>query len=161
MTLSLYLLVQVLVIIAFCMYRKKLHIFEIFFIWMTVWIITHSVSSILFVNLELFQLSSDMKDFWTHFFKRIFLYPLMIVISFDLLLRLNDTWKRMILLMITIGFMSSIEFLFIYLGVLLAQDYSVVNSLVEWSITVLLTFGAWLWYRKNRLKRVINDFGSS
>ncbi|QDP40278.1 hypothetical protein FN924_08885 [Radiobacillus deserti] len=63
--------------------------------------------------------------------------------------------------MITIGFMSSIEFLFIYLGVLLAQDYSVVNSLVEWSITVLLTFGAWLWYRKNRLKRVINDFGSS
>src|ERR1700719_2236559 len=90
MTPSLFIFALVLLTISFCCYKKRLHLFEIFFIWMTVWLITHSVSSILIVNLRVLDLSQKYSYFWIHFFKRLLLYPLIIVIFFDISLRIKN-----------------------------------------------------------------------
>jgi hypothetical protein len=153
MTLSIFIFILLILFITFCSYKKRLHLFEIFFIWMTVWLITHSLSSILIVNFESLSLSNKQSDFWTHFFKRLLLYPLIIIFFFDIYLRIKNHIGKIALLIFNICVMSSLEFLFIYLGVLKNKKYSIMDSLTEWIFTILLTLILWQWYRKKRLMR--------
>ncbi len=153
MILAVFVFILVFLLIIFCNYKKKLHLFEILFIGMTVWLITHSVSSILIVNLELLSLSNSKSDFWTHFFKRLLLYPLIVIIFFDMYLRFRSRIGKVVLLFCNICFMSSLEFLFIFLGVLKNKNFNIHHSLMEWTFTVALTFILWNWYRKQRLMR--------
>jgi hypothetical protein len=153
MILSLFIFILVLLIIIFCSYKKKLHLFEIIFIWMTVWLITHSVSSILIANLKVLALSPNLSDFWVHFFKRLLLYPLIIVLFFDIYLRINRVPLRIILLCINIVLFTLFEFLFIRLGILINKNFNMGMALIEWTFTILLTYLSWLWYRNNRLMR--------
>lgn len=110
MILSLFLTVLVVLLMAFCSYKKKLHLFEIFFIWMTVWLLTHSVSSILIINLKVIELSQQKSDFWTHFFKRLLLYPLIVTIFFDLYLRGKTRFFRILTICINIFVMVIMEY---------------------------------------------------
>lgn len=153
MFLSVFIFILVFLLIIFCSYKKRLHLFEILFIWMTVWLITHSISSILIVNFELLSLSRSQSHFWTHFFKRLLLYPLIIIIFFDFYLRIRNRIGKIALLTINICFMISVEFLFIFLGVFKNKKFHVHHSLMEWTFTVLLTYLLWTWYRKKRLMR--------
>lgn len=153
MVLSLFILVLIFLVIIFCHYKKALHLYEILFIWMTVWLITHSVSSILIVNLELFDLSTNKSGFWTHFFKRFLLYPLLIIIFFDFYVKIKNHLGKYTILLISIFTMSAVEFLFIHLGILKNKNFHIFDSLLEWTFTIMLTFILWLWYRNNRLKR--------
>lgn len=150
---SIFFAILIFLFVLFCTYRKRLHLFEIFFIWMTVWLITHSVSSILIVNLEWLSLSENQGDFWTHFFKRLLLYPLIIIIIFDFYLRIKNRIGKIALLIFNICVLSSLEFIFIFLGVLKNKNFTITDSLTEWSFTILLTFILWQWYRKKRLMR--------
>lgn len=153
MILSIFIFILIFLFFLFCTYRKRLHLFENFFIWMTVWLITHSISSILIVNLEMLSLSKNQCNFWTHFFKRLLLYPLIIIIFFDVYLRIKSRIGKMILLIFNICVISSLEFLFIFLGVLKNKKFTITDSLTEWTFTILLAFILWQWYRKKRLMR--------
>lgn len=153
MILSVFIFIMIFLLIVFCNYKKRLHLFEILFIWMTVWLVTHSVSSILIVNLELLSLSESQSDFWTHFFKRLLLYPLIIIIFFDFYLKIRNRIGKIALLTFNICFMSSLEFLFIFLGVLKNKKFYIHHSLVEWTVTVVLTYILWIWYRNRCLMR--------
>ncbi|PKG24400.1 hypothetical protein CWS01_07255 [Niallia nealsonii] len=153
MILSIFIFILVFLLILFCTYRKRLHLFEIFFIWMTVWLITHSVSSILIVNFEMLSLSENQGDFWTHFFQRLLLYPLIIIIFFDVYLRIKNRIGKIVLLIFNICVISSFEFLFIFLGVLKNKKFTITDSLTEWTFTISLAFILWQWYRKKRLMR--------
>lgn len=153
MILSVFMFILIFLLIVFCNYKKRLHLFEILFIWMTVWLVTHSASSILIVNLKLLSLSENQSDFWTHFLKRFLLYPLIIIIFFDYYLEIRDRIGKIALLIFNICFMSSLEFLFIFLGVLKNEKFYVHHSLVEWTVTVVLTYILWIWYRNQRLMR--------
>jgi hypothetical protein len=153
MTLSLVLYFLGLLTITFCCYQKKLHLFEIFFIWMTVWLITHFISTILIINFRVLEVSSGYGNFGVHFFKRFILFPQVIVIMFDIYLRLRTTLLRILSLIATVFLLSGLEFLFIYLGVLINLHHRFIFSLLEWSITVLLALLTWKWYRYKRLMR--------
>ena len=59
----------------------------------------------------------------------------------------------MILLIFNICVISSLEFLFIFLGVLKNKKFTITDSLTEWTFTILLAFILWQWYRKKRLMR--------
>jgi hypothetical protein len=153
MILSVFIFLLVLLIMIFCSYKKRLHLFEIFFIWMTVWIITHTVSTIIMVNLNYVELSRTLPRFWTHFFKRFLLYPLIIVIFFDLFVRVEKTLLKIFLFAAAIVLLAILEFTFINLGVLINKNYNMGKSLVEWTFTLLLTYLSWLWYRHKCLAR--------
>lgn len=153
MILSVFIFILVFLTIVFCNYKKRLHLFEIFFIWMTIWLITHSVSSIIMVNLDLLSLSQGKSNFWTYFFKRLLFYPLIIIIFFDISIRIKNGVGKFALIVINICVMPSLEYLFIYLGVLKNNKYTIFHSLLEWSFTIFLTYILWQWYRKKRLMR--------
>jgi hypothetical protein len=148
---SIFFFVLIFLFIIFCIYRKRLHLFEIFYIWMTVLLITHSVSTILIVNFEILNLPENQGDFWAHFFEIVFLYPLLITIFFDVYLRIMNRNGKIVLLIFNICVMSSLEFLFIFLGVLKNKKFTITDSLTEWTFTILLAFFLWQWYRKKIL----------
>lgn len=152
MILSLFTFILVMLGVTFCSYQKRLHLFEIFFILMTVWLITHSLSSIIVANLEKLAISSTPSLFWVHFFKRFLLYPLLIVFCFDFYLRVKTVLFRILLLGVLIIFLSLLEFLFIRLGVLINKGgYTFYFALAEWAFTVVLAYISWIWYRTKRL----------
>ncbi|TKC18895.1 hypothetical protein FA727_04905 [Robertmurraya kyonggiensis] len=154
MVISLYLTVVMFFLFIFFNYKKRLHLYEIFFIWMTVWIILHSVSSILLFNLHVIALSERMSYFIVYFLKRLFLHPLIIIVFFDLYARMKKrSWKFFIILFSIIS-MSLTEFIFIKIGVIRSTTNNFfLYSLSEWTFTVLTTFTFWIWYRKKRLMR--------
>lgn len=153
MILSLFLYIQVLLIILFCSYKKKLHLFEIFFIWMTIWLITHSVTSIFIANLKLVDLPQVQSKFWVHFFKRLLLYPLIIITFFDIYERVKGKVLKTAVIGISIVVPALLEFLFFYLGVIVNRGLTFGMALIEWTFTILLTYFSWLWYRYKRLMR--------
>lgn len=153
MILSLFLYILVLLIILFCSYKKKLHLFEILFIWMTIWLITHSVTSIFIANLKLVELPQVQSKFWVHFFKRLLLYPLLIITFFDLYVRVKGNLLKVALLGVSIVVPALLEFLFFYLGIIVNKGFNFGMALMEWTFTILLTYFSWLWYRNKRLMR--------
>lgn len=153
MVLAIYAYLLVLLMIIFCSYKKRLHLFEIFFIWMTVWIITHSTSSILTTNLQILEIPKDPFKFCMHFLNRTILYPLIIIIFFDIYVRLQKHFLKIMLIFINILTLSFTENVFIHLRILVNRNYYLHAVLTEWIITILITLFTWIWYRKKLLLR--------
>jgi hypothetical protein len=153
MKLAIFLFLLIVVIIFTFTIEKELKIFEIMFIWMTVWLITHSVSSILIENFNFFSVSNDSGDFIVHILKRLVLYPLIIVHFIDRMIRLKSKLSKNILIISNILIMSSLEFLFIYIGILINHSYNFGIALAEWTFTIILTIISWKWYQKNYILR--------
>jgi len=154
MVLSIFLFLNILLFIIFCCYRKRLHLFEILFIWMVAWLNIYSISSILTVNLKVIEVADNQSAIWNHFFLRLFLYPLIITIFFDIYVWINTLVGKAVLFAVNIGLMSILEYTSIHLGILKEKrNFHVSISLMEWSFTVLLSFLLWIWYRKKRLER--------
>lgn len=154
MVISLYLTVLMFLFFIFFNYKKRLHLFEIFFIWMTVWIILHSVSSVLLFNLHVIELSERMSYFIIYFLKRLLLHPLIIIACFDLYARMKKGSWKLLIIFFSIIIMSLTEYIFIKIGVIHSTtNHFFLYSLSEWTFTVLTTFMLWIWYRKKRLMR--------
>jgi hypothetical protein len=90
MKLAIFIFLFVLLLIFTVTYKRTLHLFEVMFVWMMVWITTHSVSSILIENLERISISQNLEDFWLHVLKRLLLYPLITVLFIDLFVRIRS-----------------------------------------------------------------------
>jgi hypothetical protein len=91
--------------------------------------------------------------FWVHFFKRLLLYPLIIITFFDIYVRVKGKVLKAALIGISIVVPALLEFLFFYFGVLVNKGYTFGMALIDWSFTILLTYFSWLWYRYKRLMR--------
>jgi hypothetical protein len=154
MILSIFLFVLLMLGITFVVKPKRMNILEILSIWMLVWIITHSVSSIIIVNLQYLIISQKMSLFWTHVFKRLFLYPLIIIWSFDLILKYTSKLMIYIHLFLTVLVLILTEYIFIWIGVLHNKHWNVFYSFIEWSFCILTTYFFWLWFR-HQLKKGI------
>lgn len=90
MKLAIFIFLCVLLLIFTVSYKRTLHLFEIIFIGMMVWLTTHSVSSVLIENLELISVSQDLEEFWLHVLTRLILYPLITVLFSDLFIRIHS-----------------------------------------------------------------------
>lgn len=153
MKLAIFLFIMIFLLIVTFSYRRRLHLFEMMFIWMMVWVITHSVSSIIIENLELVSISQRLDEFWLHVFKRLILYPLIIILFIDFYVRVKSKSKKMATLGLNLLVMVLLERLFIKLGVLFSHHFMIWMSVLEWSFTLLITYLSWYWYRKKYISR--------
>jgi hypothetical protein len=153
MKLAIFIFLFVLLLIFTVTFKRTLHLFEIFFIWMMVWIITHSVSTILIENLERISISQDFEGFWLHVLKRLLLYPLITILFIDLFIRIRSKRFRILIFVSNVITMTLLERLFIHIGVLISHGYSMWMSIIEWTFTITLTYLTWYWYRKKYIMR--------
>lgn len=148
MILSIFLSVMLLLIISFCVIPRRMHLFEILFLWMVVWLLTHTISSIIIVNLQLLEITKELSYFWLRVFKRIFLYLLLIIWFLDISLLIKNKIKKYLFLLFLIFILISIEYCFILSGVFIKTNWSIGYSFIEWAFTVGVSYFLWQWYRR-------------
>ena len=153
MILAITLYIQLLLLLIFLVYPKRLHLYEIFFIWMVVWLITYSIITSLMLNLKIFELSTKITDFWTHFFLVLLLYPLIVTVFFDFYLKISSALLKWGLMGLCTLLLTASQFLLFRLGVLINHNQTFAASYWEWGLSVFFTFICWQWYRKKRLVR--------
>lgn len=72
-----------------CSYKKKLHLFEILFMWMVIIFIHHTFLTIAVLNMKLLKLPRYGANYWTLVFNRITLIPILIIWLTDINLSLE------------------------------------------------------------------------
>jgi hypothetical protein len=154
MILSIFLYVLLILGLAFFVKKRTLNVLEILSIWMLVWIIIHSASSIIVENLQYLSVSKDLSLFLTHVIKRLFLYPLLIIWSFDLMRNYKSKLMIFIHLFSTVIVLILTEYITIWVGVMQNKHWNVLYSFIEWSVCLLITYFFWIWFRKQLKKGI-------
>ncbi|MDR4947027.1 hypothetical protein [Neobacillus cucumis] len=140
--------ITLLIFISFCVTPKKMHIFEIIFIWLVVWLLMHPLSWIIYVNLTWIKVSTKIGDFWTYALDRLILFPLLIVLFFEASLRFNQKAAKCIILFVAILTLMLNEYVLLRMGVLHEVKWNIVSSFIEKSFILLVTYFLWMKFRK-------------
>jgi len=148
MNISIISFVTLLILICFCVTPKKMHIFEIIFILLVVWLLDHPISWIIYVNLSLIKVSTNLGDFWAEVFDRLVLLPLLIMVFFEVILRSNRTATKCIILCVGILILVLDEYALLKMGVLENVNWNIFYSLIEKGFVVLVPYFLWGRYRR-------------
>ena len=75
MAFSIFFSITVVMYISYGVSKKKVHLFEMIFIWMVVNIIHHNFMTIFALNMGMFDFGKDPTQYWTMALIRVFLIP--------------------------------------------------------------------------------------
>lgn len=148
MIISISLFISGILFISFCLTSRKMHLFEVIFLWLVIWLFIHNASSIILMNLEFLTLSKEIKYFWTHLIKRIFLFPLIIIWLFEMTLRLSHFINKLFVLIFCVFLLILGDFIAIFIGVYHQNHWNIGYSFIQWSSIVSISYLFWKWYRK-------------
>ncbi|PFP30880.1 hypothetical protein COJ96_02650 [Bacillus sp. AFS073361] len=140
--------ITLLILISFCVAPKKMHIFEIIFNWLVVWLLIHPLSWIIYVNLMWLKVSTKLVDFWTYAFDRLILIPLLIIIFFEISLRFERKVAKYITLTVAIFILMMDEYALIQMGVLLKLNWNIYYSFIEKAFILLVSYFLWTKFRR-------------
>lgn len=152
MVFPLFISITLILVISFCVTSKRMHVFEIFFLWLISWLLTHNIAWLLFVNLQWLKLSTDLGNFWTETLSLLVLYPLLMIWFFDISLLIHNKVKKYALLLLAIFTIASVEFCFIFLDTILKKNWNFACSFIKWTFIVSISYFLWQWYRKKLCK---------
>lgn len=152
MILSIFLSITIILVISFCVTSKRIHLFEIFFLWMVIWLLIHNSYSLILINLKGLGFSKDLGDFYTRILKRLVLFPLLIIWFFDISLIFNNKVKKYGLILIAIIMLVLIEYCFIFSGLLIKKNWNVGYSFIQFGFIVSGSYFLWNYYRKKLFK---------
>ena len=140
--------ITLLVLISFCVTPKKMHIFEIIFIWLIVWLLTHPLAWIIYVNLTWIKVSTKLADFSIYFFDRLILSPLLVVIFFEVSLRFNRKAEKWAILLVAILILMFTEYGLFKMGVFYDVKWNIVYAFIENSFILLVSYFLWTRFRR-------------
>lgn len=140
--------ITLLILISFCVTPKKLHIFEMIFIWLVVWILLHPLSWIIYVNLAWIKVSTRLGDFWSFAFDRLILIPLLIVFFFELSLRFKQKSTKWSFLIVAVLFLMVDEYALIKMEVLNNVKWNIIYSFIEKAFILFVSYFSWMKFRR-------------
>lgn len=155
MILPIFLFITIFLLICFCVTPKRMHLYEIFFLWFIIWMFTLNVFWIVVVNLQWLKVSTTSTKYWEHTLQWILFDPLLIIFFFDLTLKVKNKVKKIYILLIPITLLTFFQYFFIFLKVVRIQHWNVSFSLIQWIFIVFVSYGFWIWYRKKLSKEEI------
>jgi hypothetical protein len=141
--------ITLLILITFCVTPKKMHIFEIIFIWLVVWLLIHPLSWIIYVNLTWIKVSTKLGDFWTFAIDRLILFPLLVVIFFEASLRFNRKAAKCIIISLGIFMLMLGENALLKMEVLQNVKWNIFYSFFENAFILLVSYILWKRFRRN------------
>jgi len=154
MILPVFLSIMILLLISFCVTSKELHLFEILFLWLTVCLISQTISWILIVNLDLLSVANGRSYFILHAIEKIIIDPLVTITFFDWSKRIShETWKYVFFALTPFALML-IEYIYIWAGVLEKKHWNIGYSFIEWVFLIAVAYRLWQQYRKKLVKEV-------
>lgn len=140
--------ITLLILISFCVTPKKIHIFEIIFIWLVVWLLIHPLSWIIYVNLSWIKVSTKLGDFWSEAFDRLILIPLLIIIFFEASLKLKTNVSKCTLLLVGILVLMLDEYALFKMEVLYDVKWNIVYSFIEKAFIIFVSYFLWMRFRR-------------
>lgn len=143
---------SIILITAFVVTKKNLHLFEVMFIWMIAIIIDHNFMTVVSVNLGMYEYADQPSRYWSLALVRIVLIPLLIVWYFDK--TSSKTAFKWIFLPIGIALLIGIEYLSEILNVFDHTHWKLWWSIIEWFAVFLIINYCSQWYR-NVLRREV------
>jgi hypothetical protein len=142
-----------ILIISFGVTKKKLHLFEILFMWMIINLIHHNFLTVTAVNLQMFDFAEYPANYWTLVLMRVFLIPMLIIWYFDQTLSekiyIKWAWLPAFILLLT-----GVEYLADILNVYRHSHWKLWWSFIEWFLIFLLVNFTWAWFRKLLIKEM-------
>jgi hypothetical protein len=154
MIVPVFLSIMLLLLISFCVTSKELHLFEIIFLWLTISLLSQTVSWMLIVNLDLLSIAKGRSYFFLHAIEKIIIDPLVTITFFDWSKRIShETWKY-VFLVFTPFALILIEYIYIWTGVLEKKHWNIGYSLIEWFSLIAVSYRLWPLYRKKLGKEV-------
>lgn len=146
MAFSIFFSVTMILIITFVTTKKKLHLFEIFLMWMTIILIDHNFLTITALNMRMFDFGKNPANYWTLALIRVSLFPLLIIWYFDKTLSVKP-YKKWIWLPVLILMLVGVEYFADALKVFIHTRWKIGYSFIEWFVIFLLVNYSWIWYR--------------
>lgn len=153
MAFSVFFSLTIILLVSFVAIEKKLHLFEILYMWMVIIFIHHTFLAVTVLNLKLVELPGYGANYWTLVFNRITLIPILIIWFMDKNLSLNFT-KRLFFIPFAVCVLVGIEYLAEFLNVFNHSRWKLWWSFIEWGVILLLVYVSWIWYRKILIKEM-------
>lgn len=153
MAFSLFFSLTVILLISFVVTKKKLHLFEIMFMWMIVIIIDHNVLTVTALNMGIVDFSDRPANYWSLALIRIFLFPLLIVWYFDTTLS-EKPFRKWAWLPLGIVTLTGLEYLADVVNVCKHTRWNLWWSFIEWFLIFMLVNYSWIGYRNLLRKEV-------
>lgn len=148
MNISIIASITLLILISFCVTPKKLHIFEIIFIWLVVWLLLHPLSWIIYVNLAWIKVSTKLGNFWTFAIDRLILIPLLIVFFFEITLRLKQKSAKWTILTVAVLILMVNEYALLKMDVFQNVKWNIIYSFIEKAFILFVSYFSWLKFRR-------------
>jgi hypothetical protein len=144
MAVSFFYSLSILVALSFTLRNKRLHLFEVIFLWIIITFFYQSIITILSSNMKLLEVTTNIETNWAYVSSRLVLIPTLITwfIEFSTFKKLKAVYiVFMILIMITF------DFLFEATSVIKHVNWSIWKSLITWFIFVWIIISLHRGYR--------------
>jgi hypothetical protein len=136
--------VTILFLLFFVTQPKRLHTFEILFIWFLLIFIYENFLAYFTLNAKVLVFSEKPQMVASIVVSRLFLTPAIIIWSIGLIKTLHTWWKKGTFVLIIVSVLVGIEYLAQWLGVLKLENWTLWWSFAEWGFIFLMA----IWIQK-------------
>lgn len=148
MILFFYIVLNMMAIFLFLKIKKTLHILEIFIYWHVSSYLFQNFSALCYMNFKTLFIPDILSYELSHFFNRIVLFPIIMVMFLHYYLKLNHFMKKVLLMIGFICLLSGLEWLADLLGILIHVHWQIWWSYSFWLASLLLLIGFMKFFRK-------------
>ncbi|REE90646.1 hypothetical protein A8990_106151 [Paenibacillus taihuensis] len=136
MLLFLYILMNAAVLFVFMKTRRTMHMLEIFVCWWMASYVYQNYSALCFMNFKTLIIPDMFTPKAAHFLNRIVLYPVLMVVFLQLLLRMSTFLRKFALYIGFILLLSALDGLDHVSGILIHADWRAWWTIALWVITL-------------------------
>jgi len=144
----------IITLIAFLSVKKRLHLFEILFIWMISIYIEYNVFTLVGFNLGYISVFPRMDNYTALFIQRMVLMPTLTVWFVHYHFRLAAFLSRAAALLLMTALMVGLEYLGVALRIFQFVDWRLWWSIAEWTAFLLFIIIVSRWFRRILQKEV-------
>lgn len=120
---------------------KNLYLIEILTIWLFISTLNQNILDIMISNLELLEITKSQQMFWSSFFNRYLLIPLLVILFVNFYSISKSTINKIFLFFISLLLLTTIDQLVMWVGILKYHRWVTWWSIIGWLCILLATLG--------------------
>ncbi len=155
MILSIYITLTLFFVISLFIGKLKLHVLEIVHLWIVNVFINQSIFTITTLNLKLFEVSQSIDLHWVLIFKRLILFPILLIWFVDIFFRVKTMSRWLVILLLNIILIGD-RYITDMLSIMKQTGgWSFWWTAIEWNVIIVCSLVAKKWF-SIILKRDVN-----
>jgi hypothetical protein len=141
MVFTYFIVLNIIGVILFIKMKKDLHILEIVVYWLAASYLFQNLSAFCYMNLKTLIIPEKLGYELSHFLNRTVLYPIIMVTFLQYFLILKSIMRKLLLILFFISFLTGMEYIEHYSGVLIHVHWKLWWSFAFWLAALLILIG--------------------